>query len=292
MAKPKQTKTVTLVGSGNLAHAVATLLPRVGYEIVEIVTRSDSQKAKALARAVGTSSTTVTRTRWTGEIIWFAVSDGAIRGLASTLAKRTNWEGKIAIHSSGALSSQDLSPLRRRGAHTASAHPMMTFVPGETPEMSGVVWAVEGDPVAVKSARRIVQALGGRALKIDSKYKPLYHAFGAFLSPLLVVHLTTASELAIKAGIPRRDLTGLMAPIVERTLANLFANISHPDGAGKAFSGPLIRGDVETIRTHLRSLRPIPAARNLYVALVESAIASNLPVKNRREISRLIEKMA
>ncbi len=169
---------------------------------------------------------------------------------------------------------------------------MMTFVPGETPEMKGVVWAIEGDPMAVTTARRVVHALGGRALKIDAKHKPLYHAFGAFLSPLLVVHLATAAELAIKAGVPRRDLTGLMAPIVERTLANLFANISQQSGATKAFSGPLIRGDVGTIRTHLRSLRPIPAARNLYVALVESAIASSLPVKNRRELSRLLDKMA
>ncbi len=294
MANRKQTRSVTLVGAGNLAHALAQLLPASGWQVVEIVTRSNPSRAKALARKVGAVASTVAGGSWAGEIVWLAVTDSAIREVGSVLASSgvTNWKGKIVIHSSGALSSYELLPLRRRGAQVASAHPMMTFVAGETPEMTGVVWTVEGDPVAVRSARRVVESLGGRVLKIDPKNKPLYHAFGAFLSPLLVTHLVTASELAMEAGIARKDLADMMKPIVERTVANLFATIDELNGAAKAFSGPLIRGDVETIRKHLQSLQRNSKARALYAALVDAAIAGGLPVKNRNTISKLVHKMA
>jgi predicted short-subunit dehydrogenase-like oxidoreductase (DUF2520 family) len=286
MAKAKET--VSLVGSGNLAHGLAKLLAGAGYEIAEIVTRNRSARARSLARSVGVAVKTIAQARWSGDIVWFAVSDSAIPGLAADLAAVTDWRGKVVLHSSGTLSGRVLLPLKNQGAHVAAAHPMMTFVAGETPEMCDVVWTVEGDAKAVAAARRLVLALGGRPLKINPAQKPLYHAFGAFLSPLLVVHLATASELALKAGIPRRELGPLMKPIIERTLQNLFDNIGQRGGAGKAFSGPLIRGDVETIRAHARSLRQVPAARELYLILVRTALRSDLPVKNRSAIAKLV----
>jgi predicted short-subunit dehydrogenase-like oxidoreductase (DUF2520 family) len=290
MASRKQGQTVTLVGAGNLAHALAELLPPAGYNIVEIVTRSNSARARALGRKAKPPATTIAKAHWSGDIVWLAVSDGAIRELASSLAPVANWKGKIVLHSSGALSSRELAPLRRAGARVASVHPMMTFVPGRAPDMAGVVWTVEGDPSAVKAARRIVTSLRGHAIAIDRKHKPLYHAFGAFLSPLLIVHLETASRLAQGAGIPRRGMDALMKPIVEQTLANLWVSIGQQGGAGKAFSGPLIRGDVGTIQRHLKSLKTFPAACRLYEALVSAAVQSQLPVKNRRAIAKLLSK--
>jgi predicted short-subunit dehydrogenase-like oxidoreductase (DUF2520 family) len=79
-----------------------------------------------------------------------------------------------------------------------------------------------------------------------------------------------------------------MRPIVERTLCNFVANVDQPRGAGKAFSGPLVRGDMGTIRKHLNSLRQVPVARKVYVALLEAALESDLPVKNRSAIRKLL----
>ncbi len=287
MARNKS-KTVTLVGAGNLAHALAELLPSAGYEIAEVVTRSATRRARAQGRRIGAPVRTIESALWLGEIVWLAVSDTAIRKLALSLTGQAEWEGKVVLHSSGALSSEELGPLRRRGAAVASVHPMMTFVPGETPKMSGVVWTVEGDASAVAEAKRIVGAMRGRSVPIDRRNKELYHAVGAFLSPLLVVHLETAASLALKAGLRRRDLAALMQPIVSRTLANYLVNVGTRAKTGKAFSGPLIRGDIETIERHLHALRVRPDARRLYAALVRSALHSDLPVKKRRLVSRLI----
>src|SRR5512146_82958 len=205
MAKGKSRNTITLVGAGNLARALAQLLPAAGYQVAEIITRSPSQNARRLGRKTGAQVTTLERARWSGRIVWLAVSDSSIQDVSEAVAHTSKWRGKIVLHSSGALSSRVLVALRRRGAHVASAHPMMTFVPGASPDMRSVIWAVEGDPVAAAAARRIVRALQGHTITVPSKQKPLYHAFGAFLSPLLVVHLATAAEIAGKIGISRKD---------------------------------------------------------------------------------------
>ena len=292
MGNRKSGKAITIVGAGSLAQALATLLPEAGYRVDEIVTRRNSRRkdsARKLARKVDAQLVTVESASWS-DIVWLAVSDGAIADTAKSLASLTDWKGKVVLHSSGALSSKELAPLRRRGAYVASAHPMMTFVPGAVPKMSGVVWTLEGDSRAVSAVRQVLKRLGGKAVPIDPKYKPLYHAFGAFLSPLLVTYLDAASQLALASGISRRDVAALMRPIVEQTLQNLFANVQVESGSGKAFSGPLIRGDVSTIESHMRALKRTPNVRNLYAALVSTALRSGLPVKNKAAISRAISR--
>lgn len=283
--------TVTLVGAGNLARALTMLLPDAGYQVDEIVTRSDSRKiqsARGLARHQRAKLATMDNAEFASDIIWLAVSDSAIRSCASVLAGKGRWKNKIVLHSSGALTSDELSSLRKKGARVASLHPMMTFVPGDVPNLRGVAWTVEGDSKAVRWAKQMVQAMGGTVVTIDRNKKPLYHAFGAFLSPLLVVHLNTAAAVAEAAGISPKGLAKFMEPIIRRTLDNLFAHLAEKDGVGKAFSGPLVRGDVSTIERHLRALRKTPEARALYRALAEAAVESDLPVKNRRSIRQLL----
>ena len=282
---------VTLVGAGNLARALAMLLPAAGYRVDEIVTRTGSRKmqsARRLARSQGAKLATMENSELAGDIVWLAVSDSAIRSCATVLTGKGPWGTKVFFHSSGALSSDELSSLRKQGASVASVHPMMTFVAGDIPSLRGVAWTVEGDTTAVRTARQILQAMGGTVVRIDKDKKALYHAFGAFLSPLLVVHLNTAATIAEAAGISPKDLKRFMEPIIRRTLDNLFAHLGEKDGPGKAFSGPLVRGDISTIERHLRALRKTPKARALYHALAEAAVGSNLPVENRRALRQLL----
>jgi predicted short-subunit dehydrogenase-like oxidoreductase (DUF2520 family) len=104
------------------------------------------------------------------------------------------------------------------------------------------------------------------------------------LSPMLVSEMTAAHALGIAAGVPKAKLQSVMRPIVERTLANFFAN-----GAAAAFSGPLRRGDVDTIKRHVSALKEIPAEREVYIALAKYA-ASTLPTKKEQAIRRLLHE--
>jgi predicted short-subunit dehydrogenase-like oxidoreductase (DUF2520 family) len=291
MAKKDSGRSVVLVGAGSLAHALASLLPKAGYRISEFVVRSKSERrreAEKLAQASRARLATFETASWDAGIIWVAVSDGAIASTAELMAPLADWRGKIVLHSSGALASAELRALKRRGAVVGSVHPMMTFVPGKVPVVNAVAWTIEGDRQAASVARRVVRALKGVPLSIEARDKSRYHVFAAFLSPLMLVHLETAARLAVAAGIPARELTAVMRPIVEQTIQNYFEKKGSGGGAGKAFSGPLIRGDVATIEGHLRALRGDREALSLYRALIAAALKSDLPVRNKAAIRRAI----
>ena len=90
--------------------------------------------------------------RLDGDLVWFCVPDREIARAARQLADAADWQGKVALHSSGALASDELRGLRLRGAAVASVHPLMTFVLGSVPSLKGVPFAFEGDPAAVRVA--------------------------------------------------------------------------------------------------------------------------------------------
>ena len=235
-----------------------------------------------MARRIGARPVTPATARLDADVIWFCVADREIASAARALEPLSNWKGKAAFHSSGALSSDELGWLHNRGAHVASVHPLMTFVSGSQPSLQDVSFAVEGDPTAVRLARKIVSDLGGQAFVIAKKNKSAYHAWGAFTSPLLVAMLVTAEQVAKAAGISAARARRRMLPIVTQTLAN-YAKL----GPADAFSGPLVRGDADIVRKHLLMLRRTPEARAVYLTLARSALRS-LPVVHRSELEKLL----
>lgn len=281
----KSKRVVAIVGAGNLARALTISLHAVGYRIEAVVGRSGSAsraRARNLAKAVGAHATTSLPKNLQANAVWFCVPDSEINKAAGAVADEIDWTGRIALHASGALTSDELDQLRRRGAVVASVHPMMTFVRGSRPRLMGVPFAIEGDAAAVQVARRIVKDLGGRAYAIRKADKAAYHAWGTFASPLFTALLATAERVARTAGVPARDARARVIPILLQTLAN-YAALGAVDG----FSGPVVRGDVETVRRHWHVLRKVPAAREVYRALLIAAL-HYLPSKNQAQLRRAL----
>src|SRR3984957_4044400 len=256
---------IAIVGAGNFAAALAGSSLGAGYVVEAVIARSrgaSMRKAQSLAkqvrgRALADASVGLADLR--ADVIWFCVPDAEIARAASWLAAKLEWKGKIALHSSGALSRNELGFMRRRGAYVASVHPLMTFVRGSQPSLDGVAFALEGDVPAVRMARRVVEDLGGLSYSIRKNDKAAYHAWGTFASPLFTTLMATTEQVAALAGVNRREAKRRMIPILQQTLSNYAAL----DAAG-AFSGPIVRGDVETVNGHLRELRKMPAGRKGY----------------------------
>jgi predicted short-subunit dehydrogenase-like oxidoreductase (DUF2520 family) len=279
--------TITLIGAGNLAQAIGPALRAAGYKIDAVAGRSAAQSQKrsvALAKKLGAEAIALEDASPDSAIIWICHTDDALANTAKWLSHKPGWNGKIVFHSSGALTSDVLVPLRRAGAAIASLHPMMTFVPGTKPKMQDIPFAVEGDARAVSVARKIVKDLGGEIFKIQKKAKPLYHALGSFSSPLLVATLVTAERVGRAAGLSATQTRRVMGPILRQTLKNY-----QESGAAAAFSGPIKRGDLNTVRRHLQELKRVPAASEVYRALVKSALL-DLPSQNGKALLRLLQK--
>jgi predicted short-subunit dehydrogenase-like oxidoreductase (DUF2520 family) len=278
---------ISIVGAGDLASALAMALHRAGYRIDQIISRdrgASLRRARRLAAEVGASAVAAVRAQLRAEVFWFCVPDSAIAAAAETLKGAGNWRARVALHSSGALTSDELAELRRCGAVVASVHPLMTFVRGSRPALAGVPFAIEGDRGAARMAHKIVLGLRGRPIAILKRNKEVYHAWGMFASPLLTALLAATERVAAAAGVERNVARERMLPILTQTLENY-----RTLGAARSFSGPIVRGDVETVKKHLAKLRTIPGAREVYVALARMALR-DLPARNRSALERMLKR--
>jgi predicted short-subunit dehydrogenase-like oxidoreductase (DUF2520 family) len=289
------TPTIAIVGAGSLATFLAVALDDAGFTITEIVARDSLQsrrKARKLAVKVGAQAVTANSAALDATLLWFCIPDREIRGAACVLADRLvaralvhqNVKIRFALHSSGALSSRELAPLRTVGVEVASAHPLMTFVAGARPSLTGVPFAIEGDAAATRVARRIIRRLGGESFSLPASRKPAYHAWATMTSPLLLAYLVTLEEAARAAGLSRQDARRKSLPIIRQTLAN-YSRL----GPARSFSGPMVRGDAETVAKHMAALKKHPGPREVYVALARAALRG-LPVKNQNELKRMLQK--
>lgn len=279
--------TITLIGAGNLAQALGPALRNVGYRVEQIVGRNNPEsmrRARALARKLGAAAIRLKDAAPGADVIWLCHTDDALASTARLLARMPGWKNKIVLHSSGALTSDVLAPLKRAGAHTASLHPMMSFVAGTAPKMSEIPFAVEGDKKAIAAAKQIVGRLGAEVFQIKKPAKVLYHALGSFSSPLVVATLVTAERVGKAAGLTLPQTRKIMGPILQQTLSNYLQR-----GPAAAFSGPIKRGDLQTIRRHLKELEKVTLAKDVYRALVRSA-SRDLPVNRKKELLNLLNK--
>lgn len=218
------------------------------------------------------------------DIVWICVPDDAIAALAEQMTDERDWRGKIVVHSSGALSSDTLEPLRRKGAEVASAHPLMTFVSSSQPKLKGVPFALEGTAKALTAVETIISDFEAHAFRIARTEKAAYHAFGFFSSPGIVALIAAAIDVGKLAGLEGKRVRALMEPIVRQTIDNCFRTSPQ-----QAFSGPVRRGDVETIRKHLKVLDEHPDLLDLYGSLVRIALR-DLPSANADSLQRLVNK--
>jgi predicted short-subunit dehydrogenase-like oxidoreductase (DUF2520 family) len=289
-AKP----TIAIVGARSLASFLAVALHGAGFKITEIVSRdlpASRRRARTLGTKVGARAVTARSAALDAELLWLLVPDREIREAASLLSdhiRRRVLVGKsvkvrFALHSSGALTSRELNALRKSDIAVGSAHPLMTFVGGGHPSLAGAPFALEGDRAAVQVARRIVGELGGESFLLPASRKPAYHAWATMTSPLLLAFLVTLEDVARTAGLTARAARRKSLPIIQQTLAN-YSRL----GPARSFSGPLVRGDAETVAKHLAALKKNVGAREVYVALARSAMRG-LPVKNRAELEKLLE---
>ena len=292
--KMTRTGSVAIVGAGRLATFLAVALRGAGFTVSEIVARDlpgALRRARSLAMKVGAHATTADRASLDASILWFCVPDREIRRAASSVANRlrvlaaakNRAHPSFAFHSSGALLSEELDSLREIGIAVASVHPLMTFVRGAHPSLAEVAFALEGDGAAKQVAKTIVSKLGGESFSLPSSRKAAYHAWANMTSPLLLAFLVTLEAAARGAGLSREQARRMSLPIIRQTLAN-YSRL----GSARSFSGPLIRGDAETVAGHLLALKKRPGARDVYVALARAAIRG-LPVKNRDELKRLLK---
>lgn len=197
------------------------------------------------------------------EAVFLAVPDGVVPEMAHTLAGHGDAPtGCAAFHLSGVLATDVLAPLHARGYAVGSFHPLQSLAHPVTAaeRIPGSYVAVTGAPQAVAVARRLTASLGCRILTVPEAWRPAYHAAAVMASNYLPPLLDAAARLLEQAGVAHEDALPALLPLVRGTLENV-AEL----GVERAVTGPIARGDLETVALHLRALAP--EDRRLYALL-------------------------
>jgi predicted short-subunit dehydrogenase-like oxidoreductase (DUF2520 family) len=248
---------LSIIGAGRVGRALGRCLRELGWKIGAVVTRSEST-ARRVVRSIGAghAHAFLTRQVVAAQVILITTPDRCVAEVAEELARigAEELRGKIVLHTSGALSSDVLDPLRQCGASVGSMHPLQTFSGVGVPPLDGKVFVIEGDAQAVRMARAIARALGAIPVHIDGSKKPLYHAAGALAAGNVLALMEAATRLMTAAGMKRREAVRALLPLTRQVLEN-FERL----GPRAAWTGPLSRGDYGVVATHTEAMKDLPA---------------------------------
>jgi predicted short-subunit dehydrogenase-like oxidoreductase (DUF2520 family) len=259
---------VGFIGAGPVGSALAGGLARAGVRVVAVSSRNPD-RALALANAIDgcvaleNSQDVVDRT----DLVFLTVPDDSIASVCDQLEWRP---GTSAVHCSGALSSEVLESAARSGALVASCHPMQTFSSFNPfdDRLSGCLFGIEGDGNLRTMLTELIQQLGGQSVVLDRADKPIYHVAAVLTSNYLVTLSAIASELLGEMGLDRNDALHGLLPLMRGSIENLELN-----GIPDALTGPIARGDLQTVESHLAALRERhPEILPIYTALAHRTI--------------------
>jgi predicted short-subunit dehydrogenase-like oxidoreductase (DUF2520 family) len=285
---------VGVVSAGRVGAVLGAALTGIGHRVIATsgVSRASVHRAETLLPGVALlPPDEVVRE---ADLALLAVPDdvlpGLVRGLAAAGAFRP---GQIVVHTAGAHGTSVLEPAAEHGVLTLALHPVMTFTgrPEDVQRLTGCPVAVTAradDEAAWSVGEALVLELAAEPVRVPEAVRPLYHAALAHGANHLVTLVRDCVDLLDQAGV--RPAERLVAPLLSAALDNA---LRHGD---RALTGPVARGDVGTLRTHLRELeRADPGLATTYRALARrtadrAAAAGLLPEHVAAEITETIEE--
>jgi predicted short-subunit dehydrogenase-like oxidoreductase (DUF2520 family) len=198
--------------------------------------------------------------------ILIAVSDDAIEAVAREIAA-SEVRPQVTLHTSGAAGPGALRNLRELGVATGVLHPLQSIPDPQqgAVHLPGSTFAYAGDPDAEVWARQLIEVMSGKPLRVRPDRWIEYHAAAVMACNYHVTLIDTALELMCRAGIARRTALEALSPLIRSTTANILLS-----GPESALTGPIRRGDVETVRRQLEALHDV--TRALYIAAGQRTI--------------------
>lgn len=195
--------------------------------------------------------------------------------------------GCVALHLAGALSTEVLAPLHAQGYAVGSMHPLQAVADPwhASDRLMGIAFALAGEPAAIAAGKRLVSALHGLPLIIPPSKRQIYHASAVVASNYLISLIGFAVRLMMETGASEADAVAALLPLVHGTLENL-----EKLGLSASLTGPIARGDADTVRLHLARLSD--SDRALYCALgrelLRLARGAGLDSKKAEELESLL----
>lgn len=232
---------LTIIGPGRAGASLAIASAAAGHEIVGVLARSAYEGPWP-------------RLDWETDlpecdVALLAVRDDAIEEVSHRVATHLGAVGVVA-HLSGFVPVRVLHHLQETGTAIGGFHPLQSLPDPETGAraLAGSFVGIDGDQLAVDMLTHLADTLGMEPFRLDDHARPAYHAAAAAAANFVVTSLAISADLFESAGVDPR----VSRPLVERAVANVFDK-----GPRAALTGPIARGDIETVIGHLTAAHEV-----------------------------------
>jgi predicted short-subunit dehydrogenase-like oxidoreductase (DUF2520 family) len=276
MTQPSTGLRVGAIGAGRVGATLSAALGRAGHEIVAVAGESDASRQRSAALLPGVPLAKPSDVARACDLLLLTVPDDMLPNVVAMLsASGAIREGQYVVHTSGRHGLAVLEPAAAVGARVIALHPAMTFTGTEVDltRLAGCVFGVTAGDAERELTERLVADLGGRTMWVPEDRRTLYHAGLAHGANHLVTLVTQAMELLSQA----MDVTGdgsdavspadTLRPLLTAALDNALAQ------GDSALTGPIVRGDVETVRAHLADIAATaPHTLPSYVAMARATL--------------------
>ena len=260
---------VGVIGAGRVGAVLAAGLRAAGHEITAAAGESEASLARIAALLPGVDRAKPSAVARSCDVVLLTVPDdmlgNVVRVLADSGALRP---GQLVVHTSGRHGLAVLEPARAVGARVGAMHPAMTFTGTDVDleRLAGCVFGLTAGPAERDDVAALVADLGGSPMWVPEEMRTLYHAGLAHGANHLVTLVTEAMEILAAAGAA--DPAGTLRPLLAAALDNA---LEHGDAA---LTGPIVRGDVNTVRAHLADLvANAPQTLPSYVSMARATLA-------------------
>jgi predicted short-subunit dehydrogenase-like oxidoreductase (DUF2520 family) len=264
--------TTFIVGAGPVATALAGALRLGGVPVLGLwARRAAPARAAGSTAGVAAFSSAPPDILLETEVVILAVRDQVITEVAQMLLGTGLINTRhVLLHCAGAASANELlGPVSGKVAGIGTLHPLAAIADGKISmrALKGTVFGIEGDDAGRAMAAKLVGAIGGVVLALDSSQMAAYHAAAALASNYIVAAVDAAAAVLATAGVAPDKAAQALIPLAEGALRNIAAH-----GTTGGLTGPVRRGDLATVSRHLDAIRDRPDLVEIYRVLARRAV--------------------
>lgn len=280
---------IGVVGAGKVGAVLAAALRAAGHEIVAVAGESTASRARMDALLPGVPKQKPTDVARSCDLLLLTVPDDMLENVVTQLAGAGALrQGQYVAHTSGRHGLAVLETATRYGARPIALHPAMTFTGTEVdlPRLSGCVFGLTTGEADRAFGEGLVADLAGITMFVPEDKRTLYHAGLAHGANHLVTLVSQAMDLLAASGA--EDPAAVLRPLLTAALDNTLQK------GDAALTGPVVRGDVNTVRAHLAEIAAtapttLPSYCELARATAERAMLDGrlLPIRGQKILALL-----
>jgi len=251
--------TLGIIGAGRAASALMPRWIAAGHVVIWQQLRDDPVDIAARPEV---------------DVVIIAVGDGDIAGVVARLGERPSGSQEVWLHLSGSLPGALARFDASRPAAAGCLHPLVALAGASGLGPLNAVAGLDGDANAIVLAIILAEGVGLTPRVIDSAHKALYHAAAVTVAGHATALFAQGMRLMQGAGMTADDARLALAPLMRSAAVNLIS-----DGPATAITGPIARGDIQTVAAHLRAIDDLGdrASAGVYRALGLEALALSHP---------------